>query len=460
MQMQEDLSLFQKIATKLLNKEKENGVVKPIPPKELFEQLDLELQDEALTEEVLEKTLTDVVLNTPRTSTNLFFNQLFGGRKSKATLGELIAVMLNNSMYTYKVGGPQVGIEKNILKKVCQLIDYGAQADGTFPPGGSMSNFMALIMARDAHNRDIKHKGVSSKMIVYTSEDAHYSVQKNTMFAGLGIDQIRDIKTNAKGQMDVQALAAQIAKDEKAGLQPCFVNATAGTTVLGAFDDIKSIHEAIKSKNIWLHVDGAYCGSAIFSKKYKHLLEGVELTDSFSFNAHKMLGVPLSCSMIVTQDKANLRHSFACDANYLYQTDGDDYNLGKTSLQCGRRNDALKFWTLWKSIGTKGLEELVDKQFHLANVALKYVQDNPDYTVYSEENSVSVCFNYKGIDPKLLCNSLYEDGELMVGYGSFNNENFVRLVTVNSSNNEEDILNFFKVLEEYVSKNKMAEVNA
>lgn len=460
MQMQEDLSLFQKIATKLLNKEKENGVVKPIPPKELFEQLDLELQDEALTEEVLEKTLTDVVLNTPRTSTNLFFNQLFGGRKSKATLGELIAVMLNNSMYTYKVGGPQVGIEKNILKKVCQLIDYGAQADGTFPPGGSMSNFMALIMARDAHNRDIKHEGVSSKMIVYTSEDAHYSVQKNTMFAGLGIDQIRDIKTNAKGQMDVQALAAQIAKDEKAGLQPCFVNATAGTTVLGAFDDIKSIHEAIKSKNIWLHVDGAYCGSAIFSKKYKHLLEGVELTDSFSFNAHKMLGVPLSCSMIVTQDKANLRHSFACDANYLYQTDGDDYNLGKTSLQCGRRNDALKFWTLWKSIGTKGLEELVDKQFHLANVALKYVQDNPDYTVYSEENSVSVCFNYKGIDPKLLCNSLYEDGELMVGYGSFNNENFVRLVTVNSSNNEEDILNFFKVLEEYVSKNKMAEVNA
>ncbi|MDN6279951.1 MAG: aminotransferase class V-fold PLP-dependent enzyme [Psychroflexus sp.] len=457
--MQEDLSLFQKIATKLLHKEKENGVVKPIPPKELFEQLDLELQEEALSEEAFEKTLTDVVLNTPRTSTNLFFNQLFGGRKSKATLGELIAVMLNNSMYTYKVGGPQVGIEKNILKKVCQLIGYGPQADGTFPPGGSMSNFMALIMARDAHNRDIKHEGVSSKMIVYTSEDAHYSVQKNTMFAGLGIDQIRDVKTNTKGQMDIQALAAQIAKDEKAGLQPCFVNATAGTTVLGVFDDIKAIHEVIKSKDIWLHVDGAYCGSAMFSQKYKHLLEGVELTDSFSFNAHKMLGVPLSCSMIVTQDKANLRHSFACDANYLYQTDGDDYNLGKTSLQCGRRNDALKFWTLWKSIGTKGLEELVDKQFHLANVALKYVQDNPDYTVYSEENSVSVCFNYKGIDPKLLCNSLYEDGELMVGYGSFNNENFVRLVTVNSSNNEEDILNFFKVLEEYVSNNKMAEIN-
>lgn len=104
MQMQEDLSLFQKIATKLLRKEKENGVVKPIPPKELFDQLDLQLQDEELSENDLEKALTNVVLNTPRTSTNLFFNQLFGGRQSKGTLGELIAVMLNNSMYTYKVG--------------------------------------------------------------------------------------------------------------------------------------------------------------------------------------------------------------------------------------------------------------------------------------------------------------------------------------------------------------------
>lgn len=318
---------------------------------------------------------------------------------------------------------------------------------------------MALIMARDAHNREIKNEGITSKMTVYTSKDSHYSIQKNTTFAGIGINQIRNIKTNANGQMDVDALAQQIAEDEEAGYKPCFVNATAGTTVLGVFDDIKAIHNVIKSKDIWLHVDGAYCGAAIFSDQYKHLLKGLELTDSFSFNAHKMLGVPLSCSIIVTQDKANLKHSFACDANYLYQTDGDDYNLGKTSIQCGRRNDALKFWTLWKSIGTKGLEQLVDKQFHLANVALDYVKNNSDYTVYSDEDSVSVCFNYKGINPKLLCNSLYEDAELMVGYGSFNEHTFVRLVTVNTCNEEEDILNFFKVLEAYVEKKQLAEVN-
>ena len=458
--MQEDLKLFQKISEKLLNSEQNKGVVEPISPQKLFNTFNLDLDDEALPKSEFEQLLTDVVLNTPRTSTKLFFNQLFGGRNPKGTLGELLAVMLNNSMYTYKVGGPQVGIEKNIIKKVCQMIGYGDQADGTFPPGGSMSNFMGMLMARDRKNRAIKQEGVSQKLIIYTSEASHYSITKNASFGGIGVGQIRRVKTNQFGQMDVSHLQELIHQDKTNNLEPFFVNATAGTTVLGAFDDIKAIHEVIKDDDIWLHVDGAYCGSVIFSKHYKHLVEGVELSDSFSFNAHKMLGVPLSCSIIVTQDKRDLKHSFSCDANYLYQTDNDDYNLGKTSLQCGRRNDALKFWTLWKSVGTKGLEELVNQQFKLADTAINYIKNHPDYKLYSYEDSVSVCFNYKNVDPKDLCNSLYKDGELMVGYGSFNNETFVRLVTINSGNSEEDILNFFKVLESYEEENKLKEITA
>ncbi|SHE36455.1 sulfinoalanine decarboxylase/sulfinoalanine decarboxylase / aspartate 1-decarboxylase [Psychroflexus salarius] len=458
--MQEDLKLFQKISEKLLNSEQNKGVVEPISPQKLFNTFNLDLDDEALPKSEFEQLLTDVVLNTPRTSTKLFFNQLFGGRNPKGTLGELLAVMLNNSMYTYKVGGPQVGIEKNIIKKVCQMIGYGDQADGTFPPGGSMSNFMGMLMARDRKNRTIKQEGVSQKLIIYTSEASHYSITKNASFGGIGVGQIRSVKTNQFGQMDVSHLQELIHQDKTNNLEPFFVNATAGTTVLGAFDDIKAIHEVIKDDDIWLHVDGAYCGSVIFSKHYKHLVEGVELSDSFSFNAHKMLGVPLSCSIIVTQDKRDLKHSFSCDANYLYQTDDDDYNLGKNSLQCGRRNDALKFWTLWKAVGTKGLEELVNQQFKLADTAINYIKNHPDYKLHSYENSVSVCFNYKNVDPKDLCNSLYKDGELMVGYGSFNNETFVRLVTINSGNSEEDILNFFKVLESYEAENKLEEITA
>jgi sulfinoalanine decarboxylase/sulfinoalanine decarboxylase/aspartate 1-decarboxylase len=166
-----------------------------------------------------------------------------------------------------------------------------------------------------------------------------------------------------------------------------------------------------------------------------------------------MMGTPLTCSIIVTQHKAQLHKSFSNDAAYLYQTDGDDYNLGKTSIQCGRRNDALKFWTLWKSVGTQGLATIVDQQFKLADVAREYIQSHPDYTLYSFEESISVCFNYKDIPAQQLCTALYENSELMVGYGTFQENEFVRLVTINAGNEDVDILNFFSVLEDFVEQN-------
>lgn len=155
------------------------------------------------------------------------------------------------------------------------------------------------------------------------------------------------------------------------------------------------------------------------------------------------------------KDKNKLFHSFANEADYLYQTDEDEFNPGKTSLQCGRRNDALKFWTLWKSVGTEGLEQIVDKQFELAEVARSYIENHPDYILYSFKDSISVCFNYKGIPARELCTQLYEKSKLLVGYGAFGNNEFIRLVTINVQNEPEDILNFFKVIETFVAENEL-----
>ncbi len=456
--MQGDLNLFHQIAEKLFQEEEKNPVVKPTPPNEVFDEFNLHLSENEISEDEFAEIIQKVVLNTPRTSSKLFFNQLFGGRNSKATLGELLAVLLNTSMYTYKVGGPQVGIEKAILNKVCELINYPKNAGGTFAPGGSMSNYMALLMARDVADSNIKKDGVSKKMTLYTSAESHYSIQKNASFAGIGTAQIRNIETDDYGKMIPSLFEEQVQQDIADGFLPFFLNITAGTTVLGAFDDIEVLDEIAKKYHIWSHVDGAYCGAVLFSKEYKKLIKGVENVDSFSFNAHKMLNTPLSSSIIVTKDRYNLHHSFACDANYLYQTDGDDFNLGKTSLQCGRRNDALKFWSLWKSIGTKGLEKMVNHQFHLAEIARNYIKQNEDYRLYSYDNSISICFNFKDLDPKVLCNLLYEEAKLMVGYGNFKGTDFVRLVTINSNNTQEEILNFFKVLEKFALQMKAEEV--
>ena len=448
--MHNDIALFSELCDELFKEETNQPVAKPIPTSELYNQIDLSLNPNGVMDDVFKDTLKKVIKSTPKTASKSFFNQLFGGRISKATLGDLLAVMLNNSMYTYKVAGPQVGIEKQVLKNICELAGYSKDSDGTLAPGGSMSNMMALIMARDFKNETIRAEGLSKPMTLYTSEASHYSIAKNAALTGIGKNQVRLVNTNSKGEMLSEHLEELILQDISNGLQPFFVNATAGTTVLGAFDDIKAISKVCKTHHLWLHVDGAYCGGVIFSKTYKHLIHGLELSDSFSVNAHKMLGTPLSCSIIVTQHKDQLHHSFSNEADYLYQTDGDDFNLGKTSLQCGRRNDALKLWTLWKSVGTNGLEKIVDKQFEMAQIARDYINKHKDYTLYSFDNSISVCFNYKGISANELCTALYENSELMVGFGTFNNDEFIRMVTINSLLDKNDILNFFETLETFV----------
>ncbi|MFT7612680.1 MAG: sulfinoalanine decarboxylase [Parvicellaceae bacterium] len=447
-----DLVLFNELVEVLINEEAQHPVADRIDSEKLYESIDLSLNPSAMVDEEFKKVLKNVLVSTPKTATNLFFNQLFGGRQGKAVLGDLLAVMLNNSMYTYKVAGPQVGIEQEIIRQSCDLIGYGPQSNGTFPTGGSMSNYMALVMARDVKDPLCRLEGMSKPMVVYTSKESHYSNAKNASFAGIGKKNIRYIRADADGRMMAEHLETQIIEDLSNGFIPTYVNATAGTTVLGAFDPINEIADVTEKYEVWLHVDGAYCGGVIFSEQYKHLVKGIERSNSFSYNAHKMLGTPMTCSIILVNNKKQLHDSFSNAADYLYQTDGDDFNLGKTSFQCGRRNDALKFWTLWKSVGTNGLEQIVNQQFELADVAREYIRSNSDYTIYSFDDSVSICFNYKDIDPMTLCTALYEHQVTVVGFGSFEEETFIRLVTINANNERVDILNFFKVLEAFVEK--------
>ena len=451
--IKEDLKVFNELIEVFLEDEKLNPISDNIKSSDIKEVLNISLQNEASIGVEFTSALRDLMLKSPKSSSKLFFNQLFGGRHSKAVLGDLLAVFLNNSMATYKIAGPQVAIEKEIISKVCKMSGYDKNAGGTFPTGGSMSNFMSLVMARDKVNIDIKYRGINEKLIAYSSENSHYSIAKNASFTGLGKDNVRYIKSDEEGRINIDAFKNQVDDDIANGFLPFYLNATAGTTVLCAFDNVEELGPICKKNNIWLHLDGAFGGSVIFSKKYNHLIKGIAQTDSFCFNAHKTLGAPLSTSILIVKDKHDLYNSFNNDATYLYQTHDEDFNLGQTSFECGRRNNALKFWTMWKAIGTNGIAKIVEHEFSLADNARNYVNSNSDYTLYSFKDSLSVCFNYKDFDPEDLCTKLYESNTLMVGFGHFHENGFVRLVTINGENTHEDIKNFFNVLEKFANEN-------
>ncbi len=445
--MKEELNRFIRIAEKLIEDESNHPVVKPADYDELLSYLDLELHDEAISDEAFEKALTDLVLRTPKTQSSAFFNQLFGGRRPKAYLGELLAVLLNTSMYTYKVGGPMIGVEKQILKNISRLVGFDKLTEGTIAPGGSMTNYMSMLMARDKFDPESRFIGLQKRLIAYTSEESHYSVKKNAAFAGFGRDNVRVIASDDKGKMRTDLLEQEIQKDLEEGYLPFYINATAGTTVLGSFDDLNAIAEIRDRYQLWLHIDAAYGGAVIFSSKYKHLISGANKADSFSINAHKMLGTPITCSIILTVHPECMYDSFSNDAEYLYQDDHDEINPGKISLQCGRRNDALKFWALWKSIGTKGIEQMVDHEFDLADYTRAYIRRNSDYQLYSFDDSINICFNYKEVDPEKICTLLNTKAKLMIGHGRFKENKFIRLIMVNSNNSKAEVDHFFKTFE-------------
>ncbi|MGK0458486.1 MAG: sulfinoalanine decarboxylase/sulfinoalanine decarboxylase/aspartate 1-decarboxylase, partial [Polaribacter sp.] len=218
-----DLALFNELVEVLISEEDKNPVAERIDSSKLYDSIDLSLNEGAMIDEDFKILLRDVLVSTPKTATNLFFNQLFGGRQSKAVLGDLLAVMLNNSMYTYKVAGPQVGIEQEIIRQSCDLIGYGSKSNGTFPTGGSMSNYMALVMGRDAKDPLCRLNGMSKPLIIYTSEECHYSNAKNASFAGIGKNNIRYIKADSKGRMIPEKLEEQIIEDLENGGIPTYV---------------------------------------------------------------------------------------------------------------------------------------------------------------------------------------------------------------------------------------------
>ena len=206
--------------------------------------------------------------------------------------------------------GPMVELEREILRKVAHLISYPNTFGGTMPTGGSMSNFMRINYSRDKKRPKTIQDGNTDRLVFYTSENSHYSIGKNASFCGIGRDNVRYIDTNEKGEMISEKLSETIQSDIKNGSIPFFVNATLGTTVMGATDPINKISKICKNHNIWLHVDGLF-GSVIFSKKYKHLTTGIQNSDSFCFNPHKTLGTPLSTSVFLVKNKKDLYNSFS-----------------------------------------------------------------------------------------------------------------------------------------------------
>lgn len=419
-----------------------------LSPEALRAKLDLDLRPTGIPFEKLEDELREIMAVTPVTATKNFYNQLYGGRDPAAFTGDVISTLLNTSMYTYKIGGVHVLIELALVKRMGKLMGFD-DAEGTFLPGGSMSNLAGMVVALNQAIPGYKNNGPQGKIPrVYTSIEGHYSVPKAAGLLGVGQANCVKIEVDERGQMRPEALEAAIVQDIKDGFTPAMINATTGTTVQGAFDQITPISAVARRHNVWLHVDAAYGGSFIFHPELKAHFKDAHLADSITWDAHKIMGTPLTCSVILVKKKGLLTEAMSQDASYLFQRGTDEYNPGTRNLQCGRRNSALKLWCAWRVHGDDGYTKRTQQMRESALTAQACIEASEHLNLLRAPESINICFEAPGVDTDDLLDAMHLEGEAMIGHAQVDGRTVVRLVLLNPDVNPADIRVLFASLEE------------
>ncbi|KAF0290391.1 Cysteine sulfinic acid decarboxylase [Amphibalanus amphitrite] len=339
-------------------------------PEELSQLLPLALGEPASDEAELLQLCRQVARYSVRTSDFRFRNQLYGGVDGYGLAGALLTECLNTNQHTFEVAPAFILCEATVLAHVRRLIGWSS-GDGIFAAGGSMSNQYGLALARYHRHPQVKTSGLFGlrPMVLFTSEDAHYSVLKAAHWHGYGQENVVSVPTDECGRMRPEALSAAVERVLSEGREPLAVNATCGTTVLGAYDPLPAIADICQQHGLWLHVDACWGGAALLSRQWRHLMAGVERADSVAWNPHKMLGAPLQCSLFVTRHDGLLHQCNSAQATYLFQQDkfyDVSHDTGDKSIQCGRKVDGFKLWLMWKAHGDSGLESMVDTTFAAA----------------------------------------------------------------------------------------------
>lgn len=279
------------------------------------------------------------------------------------------------------------------------------QGGGVIQGTASEATLMALLAARCKTVKSVREAqpqrqeaDIISKLMAYTSEEAHSSVERASLIGGVVI---RMVPTDDNFSVRAEALEKMVAEDKAAGFIPFFFCATLGTTPSCAFDRISELGPLCNAEKMWMHVDAAYAGSAFICPEFRPLLNGVEFADSFNFNAHKWLLVNFDCSTMWVKKRSDLIGTFKLDPVYLKydnQESGLVTDYRHWGIPLGRRFRSLKMWFVFRLYGLSGLQAFIRKHVELAKVFHGLVKDDQRFEICADVVLGLVCFRLKGSD--------------------------------------------------------------
>ncbi len=388
-------------------------------------------------------------------------------------MAETLVAALNPQLATVKRSQLASKIEHETIRWIGERVGWPGEFNGTFTTGGNEANFSGLALALSWKFPSAIEEGVASigaHPVLYASAEAHHSIDKSAGLLGVGRKALRRIAVNENIQLDPQILLPTIEADLALGKTPFCVVATTGTTNTGAVDDLMAIAEICRRYNLWLHVDGAYGGSAIFSDQHRILLRGIEHADSITIDPHKWMAMPLAAGVILTCHPEMLERAFAVAAPYMPKAaESKGLDNSRISTQWTRRMNSLKLWLTLRVHGRKAYEEHIDRQLNLASHFVSWIKASGHFELAAPQVLPIVAFRFKA--PSLSQQQLSEtharivddvtrDGHRWISETSVNGKSVLRMMVISYLTEERHLRDLSNALVESASRLALTEMRS
>ena len=379
-------------------------VCSPATPAELEALFDEPLPLEGTSaEEIFAKFRRDLVPHAMNIPSPRYFGLFNPTPLPVAVWADALASALNQNGAAWRNSPSASVVEARVLRWLCQLVGYGPEAFGTLTSGGSEANLVGLKCARDrafegARDRGLRDGGGAGRLVVYASEQCHYSFVKSVDILGLGRGNLRKIETDSRFHIRTDLLREAIGRDLAEGHTPVCVAGAAGATSTGVVDPLEELADIAAKFGLWFHVDAAYGGGLAFSEKHRRKLRGIERADSVAFDPHKWMFVPFECGALLVRGGGRvLRDAFDITPEYLSEERGGgdvEYDFFRYGQLGTRRAMALKVWAALKSLGVRGYARIVERQIELVEYLATRFDELEEFERVGEVETALCCVRY------------------------------------------------------------------
>jgi aromatic-L-amino-acid decarboxylase len=393
-----------------------------------------------------------------------FFAYFPANASGPSILGDLLSSALGVQGMLWATSPACTELESHVLDWLVIMLGLPPKFLSTSSGGGviqdtaSSASLCAMLAARErATNYRSNRRGCDGKLVAYTSNQAHSSIEKAAMVAGIGTDNLRLIEVDERFAMRPESLARQIQQDRQSGLVPFFVSATVGTTSSNALDPLPAIGAICRENGLWFHVDAAMSGTAALCPEFRYIQDGIELADSYTFNPHKWMFTNFDCNCFYVADRKALIDTLSILPEYLRNQateSGAVFDYRDWHIPLGRRFRSLKLWFVIRHYGVEGLQYHVRRHIEIAQQFAQWVKQDERFEIVAPAPLNLVCFRYRGSDEsnQLLMDRLNHSGDLYLTHTRLNERFILRFCVGQTHTTLHHVENAWRRIQEEAGK--------